>query len=95
MRAVLAVLALAALAACASEPKAATFTCPNGPDLAVFYSDEGATIRFPDGRVELLPRPDPDRPKLYAKPGYRFAVGSREARLDDGGVSYICDQMGG
>lgn len=96
MRAVgLTAAALALLAGCGAQEQVATFTCPRGPDLTVVYSEAGATLYFPDGRVETLPRPDPERPNLYAKPGYSWAVGFREARLDDGSNSYTCDQMAG
>ena len=95
MRVLFAAAALAVLAACAGGTSEATFTCPNGPDISVVYAEDVATLYFPDGRVEPLPRPDPERPNLYAKPGFRWAVGFREARLDDGSKSYTCDQMTG
>lgn len=95
MRPLVLLAALAALAACGGESSEATFTCPNGPDMYVAYAEDGVTLYFPDGRVEVLQRPDPERPNLYAKPGYRWAVGFREARLDDGASSYACDQMAG
>jgi hypothetical protein len=95
VRSLILIAALAALSACGGQSSQATFTCPNGPDLSVAYTKDGATLYFPDGRVELLPRPDPERPNLYAKPGFRWAVGTREARLDDGSKSYACDQMAG
>lgn len=96
MRALALLAALGTLAACGEQQaREATFTCPRGPDLTVVYSEAGATLYFPDGRVELLPRPDPERQNLYAKPGYSFAVGMRDARLDDGMNSYLCEQMTG
>ena len=95
MRTLLLIAAFAALAACGEQSKQATFTCPRGPDLTVNFAEEGATLYFPDGRAELLPRPDPERPNFYAKPGYTFAVGMRNARLDEGSRSYLCDQMAG
>ena len=95
MRALAATVAVAALAACGDRSSVATYTCPRGPDLTVEYSDAGATLYFPDGRSELLPRPDPERPNLYAKPGYRWSTGGRDGRLDQGSASYICDQMRG
>ena len=91
----LAIACLGILSACGGQRSEATSTCPNGPDQTVLYDESGATLFFPDGRVELLPRPDPDRPNLYAKPGYSWAVGSRDARLNDGQKSYLCDQMRG
>ena len=88
-------IAATALAACGERPSEATFTCPNGPDLTVAYTPEGATLYFPDGRAELLPRPDPERPNHYEKPGYSWSVGMRDARLYDRDKSYLCDQMSG
>ena len=70
--------ALATLAACGDRTSVATYTCPRGPDLTVEYSESGATLYFPDGRAELLPRPDPERPNLYAKPGLRWSTGGRD-----------------
>ena len=96
MRAILLIgAALGLLSGCGEQTSEATYTCPRGPDLTVIYAEDGATLYFPDGRVETLPRPDPERPNLYAKPGYSWAVGFREARLDDGRNSYTCDQMAG
>ena len=60
------IIVLGALSACSSQRSETTFTCPNGPDMTVIYDETGATLFFPDGRVELLPRPDPDRPNFYA-----------------------------
>lgn len=94
MRTVLLLSALLAFAACGGQSKRATFTCPNGPTLAVVYTEDGATIAFPDGRVELLP--PTDTPDVYAKPGLAWnAATFRTARLDDGDKSYNCDQLGG
>lgn len=95
MRMIAALAAFGALAACGDQSSGATFTCPRGPDLTVTYAAEGATLYFPDGRVELLPQPDPEKPNLYARPGFSFVVGARTARLDDGSNSYLCDQMAG
>ncbi len=95
MRALVTTVALAALAGCGGSSKTATFTCLNGPDLTVVYADDSATLYFPDGRSELLPRPDPERSNYYAKPGSSWAAGDREARLNDGRKSYLCDQMAG
>jgi len=87
--------ALALLVACNDGPSGSeTYTCPNGPDLAVTYSDEGARILFPDGRVEVLPPTETE--ETYAKPGIVWqAAGFRTARLTDGERSFACDQMGG
>ena len=95
MRIVLALLPLAALAACGGVGSSSeTYTCPNGPDLGVTYSDGQAQIAFPDGRVETLPLVDPERPDFYARPGMSWDAGEfRTARLDDGQRSLRCDQM--
>jgi hypothetical protein len=94
VRSALLIPALLALAACAGQAKRATYTCPNGPTLAVVYTDDGATIAFPDGRVELLP--PTGTPDVYAKPGLSWnAAAFRTARLDDGPRSYGCNQMAG
>lgn len=95
MRTATIIATLVTLTACSGGEKLATYSCPRGPDLTVAYSDAGATLYFPDGRVELLPRPDPERPNLYAKPGFRWATGGRDARLDEGSKSFLCDQMAG
>lgn len=87
--------AVALLAACNDSPSGSeTYTCPNGPDLAVSYSEEGARILFPDGRVEVLPPTEFE--ETYAKPGIVWqSAGFRTARLTDGDRSYACDQMAG
>lgn len=85
---------LGLLSAC-SGTSVATFTCPNGPDLTVEYIDDNARLFFPDGRVEEVSANDPDRPNYYAKPGFSWSTGTREARLTDGSRSYLCDQMRG
>lgn len=95
MRVPTSIAALVILTACSGQSKLATFTCPNGPDVAVVYEDETAVLRFAGGRQERLTQPDPERPNFYAKPGMTWSVGFREARLNDGNSSYICDQMAG
>ncbi len=86
--------ALALLAACGERETRETYTCPNGPDLAITYSEAGALITFGDGRSELLP--PTDKEEVYAKPGMVWASeGFRTARLTDGQSSYACDQMAG
>ena len=86
---------LALLAACNDGPSGAeTYTCPNGPDLRIGYSEEGALILFPSGRTELVP--PTETVDLYAKPGIVWdARQFRSARLTDGNASYACDQMAG
>lgn len=94
MRALLLIPALAALAACGMQSKRETYTCANGPNLAVTYADDQATIAFPDGRVEVLDATD--KPDIYAKPGMVWnSAAFRTARLDDEGKSLLCDQMEG
>jgi len=94
MRAVLLIAALAALAACGSREKHATFTCPNGPSIAVTYAEDQATLSFSSGRIEVLPVTDVE--DIYAKPGVTWdATAFRGARFDDDGKSYRCDQMAG
>lgn len=94
MRGLFVIVALATLAACSERSTRETYTCPNGPSLAVTYSDAGANITFASGRTELLP--PTDREDVYAKPGLVWnARAFRSARLDDGQSSYLCDQMAG
>lgn len=95
MRALILLPALALLTACATQQtRVETYTCPNGPDLVVSYTDEGARIVFPTGRVETLA--PTDRENLYATTGVVFdATAFRNARLTDGQQSYSCDQLGG
>ena len=96
MRSLILLGALALLAACGGDQRsgAATFTCPNGPDLTVLYSDEGALLVFPDGRREVLSSTETEN--LYAKPGVVWdARVFRSARLTDGERSLSCDQMAG
>lgn len=95
MRAFLVLPAFALLAACGGQrDQFATFTCPNGPTLVVAYTENGARITFPDGRVEQLANTGTEN--LYAKPGVVFdARVFRTARLTDGERSYSCDQMAG
>lgn len=86
--------AFVALSACNEQESLETYTCPNGPDVAVAYSEEGALLRFVGGRTELLP--PTDKPDIYAKPGIVWNSSAfRSARLDDGQESYLCDQMAG
>jgi hypothetical protein len=94
-RTIFTISALTLLAACGeSRERAATFTCPNGPDIAVLYSDEGARLLFAGGRVEELPPTETEG--IYAKPGIVWnAAGFRTARLTDGPKSFQCDQMAG
>ena len=95
MKHLLLITALAALAACSEKSARATYTCPNGPDLVVTYSEDTATIVFPTGRVETLPRVEEGR-ELYAKPGLVWdATQFRTARLTDDQSSLSCDQMAG
>lgn len=95
MRALAVLPALFLLVACGGgRNDLATYTCPNGPDLVVNFSDDGARITFPDGRVELLPPTEFE--ELYAKPGVVFDNRVfRTARLTDGPQSFNCDQMEG
>lgn len=87
--------ALALLAACGGQrDKLATYSCPNGPNLVVVFSEAGARITFPSSRVEELPITE--TPGLYAKPGVVFDTRAfRTARLTDGEQSFSCDQMAG
>ena len=95
MRKLLLLPAFALLVACGDRQDAvATYTCPNGPSLVVAYSDEGARITFPSGRVEQLDTTETEN--LYAKPGVVFDTRVfRTARLTDGDKSFNCDQMAG
>ena len=95
MNKLLLIPAFALLVACDSvRDRTETYTCPIGPDLSVAFSDDGARIVFPTGRVELLP-PTEDE-DFYAKPGVVFdARPFRTARLTDGQQSFQCDQMAG
>ncbi|MEM6610578.1 MAG: hypothetical protein AAF689_18620 [Pseudomonadota bacterium] len=88
-------IALAALSACGeSNDDLATYTCPNGPNIAVTYSEEGARLLLTGGRVEELPPTETEN--IYAKPGIVWnAAGFRTARLTDGDKSFQCDQMAG
>ncbi len=97
MKYLLILSALALLTACGdkdSRKGAATYTCPNGPDLAVYYVDGIARLYLPGGRIEEL-QPT-DRENVFARPGIVWdAVGFRTGRLTDGEMSYQCDQMAG
>jgi|GEM_PF-3273158 hypothetical protein len=95
MRGLIFLAALGALAACGEQQSLATFTCPNGPDLIVTYTDDSARVVFPDGRVETLPRVE-EGSDIYAKPGLVWDADQfRSARLTDGQSSFACDQMAG
>lgn len=92
MRPLVVLAGLTALAACSGGPKTATFSCPNGPEIAVTYADATATITFANGRSEVLPQ-DASSETLYAKPGMVWSeTGFRTGRLTDGQRSYNCDQ---
>ncbi len=94
MRALFLIPALVTLAACGERETRETYTCPNGPALAVTYSEAGANITFASGRSELLP--PTEKTDVYAKPGMVWdAAAFRSARLTDGPSSYRCDQMAG
>ncbi len=94
MRALLLIPAIAMLTACGERQTRETYTCPNGPSLAVTYSEAGAILTFANGRTELLP--PTDKPDIYAKPGVVWdAAAFRTARLTDGQSSFLCDQMAG
>jgi hypothetical protein len=95
MTRILAPLALLLLCACAGErSNFATYTCPNGPSLAVTTTDSSARIAFPSGRVEELAATETSG--VYAKPGIVFDTrGFRDARLTDGDQSFACNQMAG
>ena len=54
-------------AACSEQRNRETYTCANGPDFAVLYSDEGARLLFSSGRDELLPPTEDET--IYAIPG--------------------------
>lgn len=95
MRALALVGLLAALSACGEQKKPATYTCPNGPSIAASYVDDTVTLYFPTGRSETLTQVDADNENLFAKPGMAWRTSFRDARLDDNGASYHCDQMAG
>ena len=88
------IAALTVLAACDTGEKKGVFICPNGPSLAVTYTDDSATLAFSNGRTEVLPAADGDDPNLYARPGLVWHVdGLYSARLTDGLSSYSCDEI--
>ncbi len=90
MNRILTLLLLGGLAACSSSTETATFACPNGPNLAVVYTDDTAILTLPGGRTEALPK---SSDSVYAKPGIVWQiVAFRTARLTDGSKSYHCDQ---
>lgn len=92
MRVSTAGLLLLTLTACGGGSKTATFSCPNGPEIAVAYSEDVATISFADGRTEVVPL-DPTREGVYAKSGFSWSeTAFRTGRLNDGTRSYSCDQ---
>lgn len=80
---------LVLLAAC-SRNQTETFFCVGGPDLAVSYTDESATLLLNDGRQFTLPKVEEG---VYALPGTVWQeVDFRTARLTDGQRSFGCDQ---
>lgn len=87
--------ALMLLAACGGEQSDfSTYTCPNGPNLAVTTTETSVRITFPGGRVEELPATE--TAGVFAKPGVVFDTrGFRDARLTDGDQSFACNQMAG
>ena len=88
----LAIFPLLALAACGGGSDTATFSCLNGPEIAVTSTDAFATVTFSDGRVETAPS-DPARAGVYAKPGFSWSeTAFRTGRLNMGTRSYSCDQ---
>ncbi len=94
MRLAIAIALLLGLAACggSGNQKFATFACPNGPDIAVSYADDSATLLINDGRRFTLPA-DPTRDGVYAIPGVAWQETSfRTGRLTDGPRSFTCDQ---
>ena len=94
MRIVWALFLCGALGACSEIlSPAEVYTCPNGPDLQVQYSDEGAEILFDDGTTQLLPPAGDEQPRVYAKPGFLWETGFRSARLTDDTSSYHCDLL--
>lgn len=91
MRGMLALVMLVSLGAC-STTKTATFSCPNGPTLAVTMTDTTATVAFDNGRTEVIPK-SPTSDGFYTKPGVSWTnTGFRSGRLGDGNSSYACDQ---
>jgi len=94
MRIITSLGALGLLAACTGGVEQATYSCANGPDIAVAYQEDTAVIVFPGGRSVTLTRPDPENLNRYAAPGTSWLRGSREGRLSDGGRSLICDEFG-
>ncbi len=94
MRILVLTAGLAALAACDTSEKNAVFICPNGPSLAVSYTEESATLAFSGGRTEVLPLSGGDGASLYARPGLVWNVdGPFSARLTDGLSSWSCDEV--
>lgn len=94
MRPILLAPTLVLLAGCGENETQETYTCPNGPDFAVFYSEAGARLLFGNGRDELLPPTDDET--IFAKPGLIWnTAGFRSGRLDVDQSSYLCDQMAG
>lgn len=89
MKTLLLMGSLILLAACGRN-ETATFFCTGGPDLAVNYTDESATIALNDGRQFTLPKVEEG---LYAQPGTVWQeVAFRTGRLTDGQRSFNCDQ---
>ena len=71
----------------------ATYSCANGPDLAVAYGEEAATVTLGTGKSQTLPKADDG---VYAKDGIVFqTTGFRTARYTTPSTSFHCDQMQG
>ena len=89
MRSLLLVGSLILLAAC-SQTRTETFFCVGGPDLAVTYTEDSATLLLNDGRQFALPQVEEG---VYARPGTVWQeVDFRTARFTDGQRSFNCDQ---
>lgn len=86
-------IALCSLAACSGQSDVASFSCANGPEILARYSENSVSLEFSNGRTVSLPRPDESRPNLYFDGSTRWAVGVREARLDEDRRSLLCDQL--
>lgn len=95
MRALFILPALTLMAACGTEQSdLATYTCPNGPSLAVTTTEDAARIVFPGGRIEDLAATPTTG--VFSRPGVVFDTrGFRTARLTDGEQSFACNQMAG
>ena len=97
MRGLFTLAAIVTLGACSDLVQTPdTYSCPNGPELVVSYSDAGAQIQYDNGRTVLIPPAGDDAPDVYAKPGFVWEVtGFRSARLSDDTNSYHCDKLSG